>query len=208
MHLPLLLIAAFLASQVEPVRVPVTNECGGNTSFVGYRRHLIEAVEGKDVAALQSLVAPNVMVSFGGDEGWDRFVRKWGLDRPHGSKVWQELRQLLALGCSDSNGIKFMPMNFADFGEGDPSIPPYWAVNAGTAFSSQPSDTAPVEMPLDHHLLYELEDGAPEGWLHARLSNGKAGYVRRSAVRSAIDYRATFEFRDGKWLMTSFLAGD
>jgi hypothetical protein len=40
------------------------------------------------------------------------------------------------------------------------------------------------------------------------LGNGRSGFVRREHVRSVIDYRATFEKVDGKWLMTTFLAGD
>lgn len=208
MHLLLILIAATQASQLQPVRVPVTDECGSTSSFVEYRKHLVQAVSNKDVAGLQALVAPGVMVSFGGQEGWPAFVHEWGLDQPHQSTLWTELAQILALGCSDYEGMKFMPVNFADFGEKDASIPPYWAVREGAAFHSQPRDTASVVMLLDHHLLYELDGVAPEAWLHARLSDGRTGYVERSAVRNAIDYRATFELRDGKWLMTSFLAGD
>ena len=209
MHLLLLLIAATQASPVEPIRVPVTDECGSDASFAEYRKHLVEAVSNKDVAALQPLVAPGVMVSFGtGEDGWSAFLQEWGLDQPHASGLWTELGQILGLGCGDYEGIKYMPMNFAEFGEEDASFPPYWAVQEGAAFRGQPSGTAPVVMLLDHHLLYEIDNVAPDGWLHARLSDGRAGYVERSAVRNAIDYRATFELRDGKWLMTSFLAGD
>jgi len=205
----LILLAAIQASQLDPVRVPVADECASNPAFVEYRKLLVEAVGKKDVAALQPLVAPDVKLSFGtGKDGWSAFLQEWGLNQPHSSAFWTEMAQILSLGCSEYDSMKFMPTNFSDFGDVDASFPPYWVVQERAALRSQPSRKAPVVALLDHHLLYELDNRAAEGWLHARLSDGRAGYVERSAVRSAIDYRASFELQDGRWLMKSFLAGD
>ena len=45
-------------------------------------------------------------------------------------------------------------------------------------------------------------------FLKVRLSDGQEGYVSAHSIRSAVDYRAIFEKRNGKWQMTTFVAGD
>ena len=40
------------------------------------------------------------------------------------------------------------------------------------------------------------------------LSKLRIGYIKSEFVRSPIDYRAMFEFSNGRWLMTFFAAGD
>lgn len=204
----LLLTLAIQAIQGEPARAPISDACGSDASFVEYRDRLNKAVETKDAAALKPLVASDILVDFGGGSGWPSLVQDWGLDQANASALWAELAEVLALGCGDLNGVKFIPGNFASLGEFDEPYPPYFAVGKGAAFRSKPNDTAPLVMQLDNHILFELDDSAPEGWLHARLTDGRPGYVRLASVRSAIDYRASFELRDGQWVMTSFLAGD
>jgi hypothetical protein len=204
----LLLIAAFLASQSAPARVPVTDDCGNDSSFVEYRDRLAKAVDNKDVAALRLLVAPNIGVDLGGSVGWAALVGAWNLDQASASALWAELEEILALGCGEEGGVRFIPWNFAGSGDFDEALPPYWAVEKGAALRIEPEDTAPVLIFLDHHILFEVDNNAPEGWLHARLTDGRRGYVRLHSVRNAIDFRAYFEKRNGHWLMTHFLAGD
>lgn len=208
----LLFIAALQASQAEPLRAPPVDQCGGDLTFVEYRDRLTAAVAAKDAIALEPLVSPDVLVSFGGEGGWVEFATKWKLDHPEESELWGELANVLKLGCEETGDSRIAPGNFnqlSDLGEG---LPPYFAVQKDAALRSQPDDTAALVMLLDHHVLIEILDDepetVPEGWLHARLTNGQTGYVRMSAVRNAIDYRAGFEQRDGTWVMTSFVAGD
>ena len=69
---------------------------------------------------------------------------------------------------------------------------------------------------LDHDILTfagqgpgKLQHEATEAdWIEVKDAKGKRGFVRQLDVRSPIDYRAFFEKKHGKWLMTAFLAGD
>ncbi len=208
----LLLIAALQASQVEPLRAPPIDQCGGDPTFVEYRQKLSTIVTRKDAAALKQLVSPDILVSFGGDGGWVELAREWKLDQAQQSELWGELAKVLSLGCEEVGDSRIVPGNFnqlADLGDG---LPPYFAVQKDAALRSLPDDNGALVMLLDNHVLIEFlddePDTVPEGWLHARLTNGQSGYVRRSAVRSVIDYRAGFEKREGRWVMTSFVAGD
>ncbi|MCL6697554.1 hypothetical protein LZ496_01980 [Sphingomonas sp. NSE70-1] len=202
------LFAALQAAQAEPARAPIVDDCDSDASFAEYRISLAKAVASKDKAALRQLVDPEISVDLGGGSGWPALVEAWGLDGTENSALWAELAEVLALGCGEYQGQKIMPGNFSSLGEFEGFPPPYFSISQGAALRSEPSDMAPVRMLLDNHILLEQDNWAPEGWLHARLTNGQTGYVRLHAVRNAIDYRATFERRNGKWLMTSFLAGD
>lgn len=205
----LLLVAAFQSSQAEPLRAPPIDQCSDDPTFVEYLEKLAGAVASKDAEVLRPLVDVEIKTSHGpGDDGWAGFIRDWKLDRPADSELWLELSEVLDLGCSNYDDMKLMPATF-DYREVEGTHPyPYWAVEKGAAFRSRPEDTAPVVMLLENHILLEQENTAPEGWLHARLTNGQSGYVRLTAVRNVIDLRASFEMRDGKWVMTGFLGGD
>ena len=204
----LFVIAALIIVDVEPVRVPPIDECGSDPAFVEYRTKLTEAVGRKDASALQALVATDVLVDLGGGTTWAAFTREWKLDQPEESALWVELGKVIQLGCEELNDLRIMPGNFSRLGEFEDALPTYFAIETGAALRSQPDDSAPIVAALDSHLLFENIEAAPDGWLNARLSDGRSGFVRLSAVRSAIDYRAGFEKRDGRWKMTSFVAGD
>jgi hypothetical protein len=208
----LLLLAVLQASQIEPLRLPPTDECRQDRSFVEFRARLSASIERKDVAALRQLVARDIDFNLGAGGGWPAFVREWRLDRPAESELWRELSKVLSLGCEEYDGQRIAPGNFnqlAGLGEG---LPPFFAVQKGATLRSRPDDTASVVLLLENHVLVEVLDDepeiVPEGWLHARLTNGRSGYVRLTAVRSALDYRASFEKRRGRWVMVSFITGD
>ncbi|HEU4499206.1 MAG TPA: hypothetical protein VFR60_07690 [Sphingomicrobium sp.] len=204
----LFVIAALLIADVEPVRVPPIDECGSDPAFVEYRTMLTDAVARKDASALQALVATDVMIDLGGGTTWAAFTREWKLERPQESGLWRELANLLQLGCEELDNSRIIPVNFSKLGEFGDALPAYFAIETGAALRSRPDNSAPIVAILDSHLLFENLEAAPDGWLNARLSDGRSGFVRLSAVRSAIDYRAGFEKRDGRWKMTSFVAGD
>jgi hypothetical protein len=206
----MLLVAALQLSQVEPLRAPPIDQCGDDPAFVEYREKLTGAIALKDADALRPLVDLKIKYSFGpdGDDGWSGFVRIWNLDRPADSELWLELSQVLNLGCEWDDGQPTAPGNFSRLSEFDHPLPVYFAVQKRAALRTRPDDSAPLVMELEDHVLLENFDVAPEGWLNAQLTDGRTGFVRMSAVRSAIDYRAGFEKRDGKWVMTIFIAGD
>ena len=209
---PLLLLAAIQAAQVEPARAPPLDRCQNDAGFVAFRDRLVDAVRQKDVEALRPLVDTNIQNSIGNENGgWQEFVRRWELGRPTDSGLWSELAEVLSLGCDEYDRWRIAPGNFKDLWAYD-GLPPLFAVEKGAALRTKPDDDASLVMHLDYHVLLEIPDYdpdvVPKGWLHARLTDGRSGYVRLFAVRSAIDYRAAFEKHGGKWKMTSFVAGD
>ncbi|MGH9632187.1 MAG: hypothetical protein ACRD7E_28105, partial [Bryobacteraceae bacterium] len=45
-------------------------------------------------------------------------------------------------------------------------------------------------------------------WRKITTPGGKAGYVAGTDIRSSVDYRAFFERKNGKWLLTLLVPGD
>jgi hypothetical protein len=52
------------------------------------------------------------------------------------------------------------------------------------------------------------EDVTKTDWFKVKTLGGLTGYVKSEFVRSPIDYRAGFEKKRGRWVMTAFIAGD
>ena len=49
---------------------------------------------------------------------------------------------------------------------------------------------------------------AVKGWRQVRLADGRTGYVSSRYVRSPIERRAIFEFKERRWWLTAYVAGD
>jgi hypothetical protein len=75
-----------------------------------------------------------------------------------------------------------------------------------------PQATARVLTHVDYAIVRRFaNEPDPPGWTHVRLASGPVeyvGYVASIYVRSPIDYRAIFTFKDGRWRLTAFVAGD
>ena len=78
----------------------------------------------------------------------------------------------------------------------------------GTQLRAKPDDAAASVAVLDWDVLTVVDPVDLAPWSGVRLADGRKGFVRGDQVRSPIDYRAIFEKRGGKWLLTAFVAGD
>lgn len=78
-------------------------------------------------------------------------------------------------------------------------------VNLRTA----PNTNAEIVGKLSYNIVKtEDQDGVPEGWDKVSTLGGMSGYVKSEFVKREIGYRAGFEKKRGKWVMTFFVAGD
>ncbi|MDQ4087912.1 MAG: hypothetical protein M3177_07895 [Pseudomonadota bacterium] len=203
--LSLLLIAAPAAATRPPI-----DECASDPSFATFRDGLRQAVARRDRDALLASVSDDILVNFGGDAGPREFAAAWGLDRPATSELWQELEAVLSLGCARAeDGSFWAPSLYLQRGEVDED--PYFTlvvIRPGAPLHASADAASPIVARLEWDVLQlEADDGADQ-WLPVTWRDGRRGYVRDSDVRSRFDYRAGFERRGGRWVMTSFVAGD
>lgn len=206
-----LAIAAALAASAPaatPAQLPPVDRCRDDAAFSQFRSALEDAVTRKDPAALRRLASDDIRSNFGGDGSWDEFASTWALNDPQKSALWQEMQQVLVLGCAKTgdNGRVF-PGLFEDMGdEADPFE--LLVARPGAALRSAPDKNAPVVTRLEWTSTIQLESPAPGEWVKVQVPGGASGWVETDLLISPLDYRLVGEIRDGHWRITAFIAGD
>ncbi|WP_374409283.1 hypothetical protein [Pelagerythrobacter sp.] len=183
------------------------DECAGLPGADAFRAALGRAVEARDADALAKLAAPDVKLDFGGGAGTAELRGRLDGDAPN---LWDELDTLLTMGCAaDGRASMTIPWYFAQ--EIDAVDPMMGMIVTGenVPLRLEPASEADVLEPVSWDVV-ELVDGLePEApFQHVATTKGKRGYIATDRLRSLIDYRLMASSRDGKWSITSFVAGD
>ncbi len=186
------------------------DEAAKQSDFFTFRAQLQIALTKRDKAAVLAVVSKTVQNGFGDDNGIDNFKKNWAIDKPNG-KLWETLGAVLALGGSFQSDSSFSA----------PYVASSWPETAGDGFENiaivgnkvnvrkAPKTDSEVLQTLSYEVVpLDANDHGNDEWVAIKLPDGKKGYVSRSFARSPVDYRASFEKVDGRWQMTSLLAGD
>ena len=211
-----LLFLALAAAGQERYLRPV-DEAAEDPSFLAFRTKLIAAAERKDGRYVLSMVDPKIQNGFGDRNGIAWFRRDWKLDRPD-SEFWPKFLVVMKNGGSfTGEGAKKMsifaaPYIYSSWPE-DLDAFDHFAIT-GTDVNLRKEGRADAEVvgKLSHNIV-KIEgdignDGKTPEWRRVTTLGGLTGYVHRDYVRSSVDYRAGFEKKRGRWVMTFFLAGD
>lgn len=187
-------------------------------------------VRRRDADGLRALLAPDVLVSFGGDGGPAEFVERWDLaSAPRTSAVWEVLAALLRHNPAverDDGAVRIVfPYYFATWphdGYGHRFVH-----GSGVALRAGPHDRAPVLDRLGFEAV--MDPGAAEGWedvadmLAATAEadevpgrwapvitrTGLFGYVDRGLAPGIVGYRLSMTREDGgDWRIDMLVAGD
>lgn len=158
---------------------------------------------------LKPLLAEEVYESFGGDGSAAGFVESFR-KKP---ALWLELDTALALGGTFINPTTYAsPYVYSAFPDGLDSHRHYVVLGTEVPLHEAPRDPAIVSQRLTHDIVRQEtpETGVrlPNDWIRVRPPFGQSGYIRRSLIRSPIDYRVVIEKRGQRWLVTAFVAGD
>lgn len=188
------------------------DEAAKDPSFFVFRARLFRAIQQRDSAYLISIVDPNIANNFGGDDGLAHFKRIWRPERPT-SQVWKELMNTLALGGKfDENKSFAAPYLFNGFPERFDAFEYSAIIDEGVRVRREPNTRAQVIRTLSFDVV-KLATGTTVNanqreWVPIELADGQKGWVASEYIRSPIDLRAIFEKKNGKWVMTAFIAGD
>lgn len=204
----LALFGAFLLAGATPDRLPPIDQCGSDASFQRFRSELARAVQRRDRAALLRLVDDDVQIDFGGGSGRKAFVAAWKLDKPGQSRLWNELRTLLQLGCVKGEGGYLMPSLFEQVGDDMDSLETYVAVVPGAPLRSAPRADAPVVATLYWDVLKLEEVSDDQQWSFVSTKGGRRGYVRLDQIRNPLDSRLLVVKTRGEWRIKALVAGD
>lgn len=189
-------------------RLPPVDHCASDPSFVEFREDLRRAIARKDLDHLLAVLADDALVDLGGGTGRAAFMEAWQLDRPDTSTVWQELGEVLRLGCfRDPEQGNWSPSMFIS-GDIDDPFGTALVIRPGATLHHAPDAASPVVATLEWDLVSIVEWNGEDPWQRVQLADGVEGYARTSDLRSPADYRAGFQRVDGRWRITAFVAGD
>lgn len=181
------------------------NACRDIAGAEQFRTTLEAAVKARDADALIALSDPNVKLDFGDGAGTAELRR-----RLSERNLWQELDQLIALGCgrNEAGGIT-LPWYFTQETPGVDAMMGMIVTGDQVPMLRGPQANAETVRTLSWDAV-ELMEGLQSGavYQHVRLPDGAAGFVATDKLRSLIDYRLLASEQDGKWRITAFIAGD
>lgn len=209
----LMVLFAAAAFGQERYLKPV-DEAAQDASFLAFRTKLIAATERKDAKYLLSIVDPGISNDFAGTKGIASFKKEWKLEQKN-SKFWGEFLPVIKNGGKfDGEGANKMkhfsaPYTYSAWPEDlDGFI--YSAIGGENVnLRTAPNTNAEIVGKLSYNIVKtEDQDGVPEGWDNVSTLGGMSGYVKSEFVKREIGYRAGFEKKRGKWVMTFFVAGD
>jgi hypothetical protein len=183
------------------------DECGDVEGAEAFRAQLADAVKARDAHRLLALAAPEVKLDFGGGSGSGELRSR--LADP-AQDLWSELEALMTLGCATNReGGITLPWYFEqDLGARDPMMSmivlgedvPAYATADPAAKPAGALSWAGVEL-----VGGRMPDRARQ---EIRTAEGKKWFIATDKLRSVIDYRLSAVSRDGKWRITSLIAGD
>lgn len=160
----------------------------------------------RDTDFVVAQAAEDIFLSFGSVAGRAEFRN---MLTSSGDAYWKELEEVLRLGGAFTTPTRFeAPYTWTAELPGD--LDPFFAgfiTGKDVVLRIRPNRTADALALLDYEVVTLLGSGEGE-YQGVRTAAGIEGFIHRDYVRSPIDYRAIFEFRNGRWLMTVFIAGD
>ncbi len=222
--LGLAVIPVQVSAQVGKL-LPV-DEAPQDSSFLAFRTDLLAAIERQDTTfVLSRLSRPYFLNGFGGTNTATDFEEVW-FGEDSSEELWPVLEEVLLLGGSfkghrlDDRGVEVpsvfeAPYVWSAFPNGFDGYVHGVVIGEEVPVRASTESDATVLTILSFDVvevsrwsLWDWDAGRVVPWVEVTLDGGSIGYVAQADIRSAIDWRVRFEFRDGRWLMTGLWAGD
>jgi len=213
-----------LPTAAQVAKVYPVDEAVRDPEFFAFRARLLVALQQKDVNYLYSILAANILNSFGGDGGIEEFKATWKAEEPT-SKIWNTVLKFLHLADSSDPPDEWLegartfaaPYTFSvqPSGGEDPFL--YGVVvGRGVRVRQEPSATGTILANLSFGVIRvtdwapksQLEDVRASSWVAVELADGRPGFVASEFIRSRIGYRAIFINQGGRWMLRTLVAGD
>ena len=203
----MLALATLLLAAALPAKLPPVDQCR-DAPFAPFRKRLTQIVARHDRKGLLALLDPNVMIGFDGQRGRDQFARRWSFDPAEYGNVWDQLRTMLKLGCTNGNGVRLIPSlsdQLNDYGADE--VSELRLILPGAKLFKEPANQR-TATPVAPWSLATATESPGDLWTGVRLADGRDGFVPDDRVYEPLGYRMTIEKRGRTWRITAFVAGD
>ncbi|MFN7950136.1 MAG: SH3 domain-containing protein [bacterium] len=209
--------AANAGETYRRVQLVPRDEAAADPSFAAFRAKLDAAIAAKDADFLRSILAPDVLLTFGGESGPNAFFERW---RPAAddSELWSLLTELLRLGSTLSTDADAAdatyPFYFESFPDDFDGFTSGVITGSNVNVREHPDAASAVIARLSHDVVVVPDwgeaaaDRPASPWVRVALHDGSAGYVSRKLIRSPAGYRLGFHRAGDRWMLTFLIAGD
>lgn len=203
-----LLLAFPTYAETLPRKLPPVDRCKSKPGLVAFRDRLKQVAAKRDRKAFLAMLAPDVLVNFGGEAGPKAFADTWRLNGGK-SELWPLLARMLRLGCSGS-GNSFVVPSLTDQlnPESAEDVADKMLVSSpGAKLRKGPQPQSAVIATLTWDVVTAI-GRSREHETKVRLADGREGWMFDDQLYGAMDYRMVIEKRRGKWMITALVAGD
>ena len=201
-----------------PILEP-TDQSEINDELAATLKGILKAVKRKNLSKLLTYFDKDILVSFGGDQGFDDLKSYWKLNiDPSKSDIWQEIKSAIEIGGTFENDNRYWtPYVFTNFPEPYDAFEYSAVIGTAVRMRDQPSLKGEIIAELDYEIvkLINVEGQKQETigneihyWNEVIRQNNQKGYIYGKYLRSPIDYRMGLTNESGKWLINTFVAGD
>ncbi|WP_413581258.1 SH3 domain-containing protein [Bdellovibrio sp. HCB288] len=195
------------AEQLLPV-----DESGKDTSFVLFKKELLKSIRNKDVNFIKKIISKDIRYTFGVEVDKNAtvgFLKYNKIEKGAETPFWKELETAIDLGCTKSGSAFVCPYVFSKWPEeGYDSFSFVAVIKKGAEIKEKPSNTSKTIRTSNFDLLKLSEEQNSNEWYLVELEGSQKGYISRSDVRVASDYRVQFQKTNSGWEMDLFIAGD
>lgn len=188
-----------------PARIPPIDQCRGDPSFTKFLAGLKRIVAKKDRAAFLALLAPDVLVDFGGGTGPKAFEDQWKFDPTEYGNLWDQLETMFKLGCARDGGSRIIPSLPMQVQE-DVGIE--WVLILPGAKLYKMAGELSAKPQTVSWTVATVTTRVSDTMTGVKLPDGREGYIPDDLVYGPVGYRMIVEKRAGRWVITAFVAGD
>lgn len=185
-----------------------TDQASRDPGFLAFRDSLLRIVARRDTTALFAVMAPQFKSSFGENDDMDGFHRAW---RPGDAdtELWTVLDDVLRHGGRFLGpDVFYAPYTFLALPDSLDAFDHLIVRDSGVVVRERPDSASTAIALLSFDIVKAGPYSSDTPWTAIALGDDRIGYVDAGKIRSAVDYRAGFERRDGRWLLVFLLAGD
>jgi len=194
---------------------PVVDEGAADANFAVARAAIVAALRLGDTDAVATYADEAILLDFGGGSGRDGFANrlksgvKNGLT---GDEYRAALEEALMFGGRfTAPDIFEAPFTFTEpLPEDLDAFDANFVLGSDVPVHAAPSENSEIVGTVSFELVrYNETAEGNDAFMPIRSDDGRvSGFVAVEHLKSPLDHRAIFEKKDGRWVMTAFVAGD
>lgn len=192
-------------AQLEPL-----DESTLDATFATFKARLMKAIKEKDPAEIKKMLATDVGFSFGVNEqksAIEGFSLHYKLTDKK-SDFWSRLEQTINLGCVGNSANFSCPYLYANWPAEYDSTEHIVVIKKDVFVREKPFMKSKKVQPAGFGIFKLAPEQKSKDWNAVTLTDKSVGFIRKSMVRSATDYRVIFQKISGEWKIKYFIAGD